>query len=391
MGILLYHKYCRGIMLKKILFGIVTVILLVAIPLTVYLLGQQQETRTEATPSTTLSLVLSSPSVSIKTGDNFGVDVTINPGTNQVSFVKLSIGYESSKIGTSQAGFEVSKSSFPVILEGPVYMDSNILITVSVGADPTKVIQSPTKVGKITFKALAGTGGASAQVARFNSATQVLSIASSDTPSENVLSTTTPLSLNIPGGEPVVSPTTTVPVCTALNADKTPTGSAPFTISFTANGSDADGTIAKVSFDFGDGPLQDVTQGGGIGTKNVSVQTSHTYVNPGTFAGKATLTDNQGNVSTDSSCTKTVTVTAAGGSGSGTGQTGGTGQVSSPTATLAPVPTLTPTLIPSLAPSQTGAVGTVPTAPPGSAETVMFMGGVGFILTLLGAALLFGL
>jgi len=100
-----------------------------------------------------------------------------------------------------------------------------------------------------------------------------------------------------------------------LTVDRSTTGNAPYSLTFTANGTSSTGTISQVAFNFGDGQTSNVTQAGGIGTASVNVQASHTYNNPGTFTASAVLTDNSNNTSSSSaSCEQTITVNAASGS-----------------------------------------------------------------------------
>lgn len=337
---------------KLFLIGFI-VVLLIGIPLTVYLLQQQQEVRSRAEASTNLAFNPSSTSsapIQKNVGDSIPLDISVDPGKNLVSFVKLEIQYDPSVLATASGAFKANTDAFPSVLEGPVYSDGKIAVTLSVGPDPTKAIQSKVTAGTITFTALKNTDPGTPTLVTFTSNTQVLSIGSNDQASENVLSSATPATIAIAGSsvsvtptEPVTtpsevptdtpaisgapSPTTapttapssggTPPTCTSLTADRATTGNAPFALTFTASGNSSTGTISKVTFNFGDGQVSDVTDSGGIGTATVNVQASHTYNNPGTFQATATLTDNNNAVSTTASCTQTVTVTAP------TGTTGG--------------------------------------------------------------------
>lgn len=359
---------------KNLLILGFVVILLVTIPIVVFLLQQQQQTKSTAAPTTTLSF--SPSSATTTTGATVNFDVIVNPGQNQVSFVKLDITYDKTKLETSSTGTSCADAlcpataTFPSTLEGPTYNPGEILVSLSVGADPTKVVQTTTKVATITFKTIATTGDTPTQI-KFGNQTQVLSIATADQPSENVwISNPNPASLTITGITPTATPGPTtanqLPVCTALNIDRTPSGTAPFSITFTVNGNDPDGTISKASFNFGDGPVQDVTQGGGIGTKTISAQIAHTYHNAGTFTVSATLTDGNGGVSsTGAACSQTITVT-----GGPTGTSGTTSPTALPTPTSVAVQTPTIPVKPSLSPGPEG--------------LILGIGGAGVALTILG-------
>ncbi|HVT62203.1 MAG TPA: PKD domain-containing protein [Legionellaceae bacterium] len=325
------------------LIGII-VILLAAIPLTVYFLQQNQETRSHAQAATTLYFASSATTTALtgnvqkNVGDTIPLDIIVDPGSNQVSFIKMSISYDPTKLSLDQTnGIVPNSASFPSVLEGPTFANGTVTITLSIGADPTKVAQSPTKVATITFTATNTTGSTPTTVKFLDDQTQVLSIASTDQPSENVLSATKPANIAIAASAtttitptpssgatptpttltPTVTPTTSpatsgnaAPTCTLLTASPATSGTAPFTITFTANGKDSDGTISKATFNFGDGPVQDATQSGGIGTNLINAQTTHVYNTAGTYQASVVLTDNTGAVSANT-CTKTITIAAA--------------------------------------------------------------------------------
>jgi hypothetical protein len=351
---------------KLFLIGFI-IVLLVGIPISIYFLQKQQETRTRAEKSTNLTFTPDSSQtnpIQKSIGDSIPLDIMVNPGTNLVSFVKLSIQYDADKLATDSAGaFEPNTTVFPTILEGPIYSSGKIEVTLSVGPDPTKAVQSLAKAGTITFKALANTVEGQPTVVTYSSTTQVLSIGSSDQASENVLSSTTPATIVIGGSSPTVTgtpvpipsgtltptveltatptivvtntptpgptetPTPTFtptptgvgsinkePECSSLAVDRETTGVAPFAITFTANGTDSDGTISKANFNFGDGAISgDITTSGGIGTNSVNIATSHEYKNAGTYTASAVLTDNSGGVSDSASCQQTILVQNAAG------------------------------------------------------------------------------
>lgn len=352
---------------KLFLIGFVF-ILLVGIPVAVYLVQQQTTENSHAQQSTDLAFSPTSSATSPlqkNVGDSIPLDITVDPGKNLVSFVKLEIQYDPSILATASANaFTANTTAFPSVLEGPIYSPGKIDVTLSVGPDPTKAIQQEVTAGTVTFTALKNTPPGTPTLVSYTASTQVLSIGSSDQASENVLSTATPATIAIGGAAisttPQPSPTTAIspteapsptavisaapttvisaapteipsptavvsagpstapgpgPSCDSLSVDRSTTGNAPYAITFTANGTSSTGTISKVSFNFGDGQVSDVTEAGGIGTASVNVQASHTYNNPGTYAASAILTDNNNNTSSSSAaCQQTITVNAASGS-----------------------------------------------------------------------------
>ena len=397
---------------KKLLLIGFLVILLIAIPLTVYILQQQQELRSQAQAATTLSFLPPSSQVAPlqkQVDDVFSIDATVDPSTNLVSFVRLEIQYDPTKLATVSAqganAFTPNTAAFPSILEGPIYEEGKIAVTLSVGSDPTKAIQTTTKVGTITFEALAATETPTQVTYAVN--TQVLSIGSSDQASENVLASKTPAVIQItgdggpttptpsesplsptPSASPSPSPTVTLtpsptasvtpttppvggtalPICTLFtatpsnpitNTDATDSGTttgqdAAVTFDFIVEGNDQDGTIEQVTFNFGDGAISTLTDG--LSTNAIQTTTFHTYTSSGTYTASAVLTDNMGNVSSDS-CSQTIVV----------------GEVT-PTATDSGMPTATPTI-----------------ADPGPGSTILGVGAFFTMVSIIGAILFFTL
>lgn len=400
---------------KKLIFLGFIVVLLLGIPITVYLIQQQTEVRSRAEKSTNLSFSPASTQTNPlqkQIGDAIPLDITVDPGKNLVSFIKLEIQYDPDKLATASSNaFQANTVVFPSVLEGPIYSPGKISVTLSVGPDPTKAIQSVVKAATVNFKAIGNTAAGSPTLVQYGVSTQVLSIGTSDQASENVLSTAAPAAIVIGGSgggapttqpiptgitptseptptlEPTVEPVPTTnatptptviagtgvptepPVCSQLVADRATTGNAPFSLTLTANGTDSDGTIGKVTFNFGDGQVDTVTTAGGIGTNSVNVSVAHTYNNIGTYQASAILTDSGNAVSDSSTCKLTVTVQSPSG---GTGGTGGTGG-SDPTPTLASG-AATPTM-----------------APSGTFEVAMGVGIFALLLIIGGGFLFFGL
>ena len=371
----------------------------IAIPITIFLVQTQLQTRTQATPNTTLAFSPATQSVDI--GSDVTFDILMSPGNNQVNYVKLVIKYDSTKLTASESSFTVNEASGLSILQGPVMGSDTISVALSVGSDPTKVIQTDANIGSITFNVIGGS--ALPTDVTFDPTTEIRSIngANDDAYNENVFLSGTPGSVTILGGEdtgttptptptleasPSATPTpagnglSEIPVCSSIGLDVAAAGIAPYTINFTVSGTDIDGTIETVSFDFGDDYYEDVTSGGGISTDTVDVTLAHTYDTPGDYTVSVILTDDTGETSDTNSCTTAVTITDEYGN-TDTGTTDTTDNTDTTDTTQTPTPTmeeayndLTPTL-----------------APTGPTETIVGIGALGGVLFLIGALLFFAL
>ncbi|MEK7572004.1 MAG: cohesin domain-containing protein [Patescibacteria group bacterium] len=186
---------------KRIVIGLIA-LLLVTIPLTISLSQQQQNPRGKAAASSSLSFTpvstVTNPLVK-NVGDTIALDMMVNPGSNLVSIVRFQITYDPTKLEIIQATpFTINAAAFPTNIEGPVLGTGSVAQSLSIGADPTKVIQTTTRVGTLNFKAKAGTGTTPTTVT-FANLTQVLSAGENDQASENVLSTTSPAYITIAG------------------------------------------------------------------------------------------------------------------------------------------------------------------------------------------------
>jgi hypothetical protein len=196
----------------KLLLIAALAIAAIGIPAVVYLSQQQQDTRSRASASTTLSFTPSTTATAPQqkiVGEDVSFDVMIAPGNNRPSLVKLEILFDATKLQPTTSPFVVNTSAFPATQEGPIVQSGKILISVSVGNDPSKAIAQTTKVGTVNFKTKATTGANTTMIS-FGGNSQVLSVASQDHASENVLSTTTPAYISI-ANLPTPTPTNTPP------------------------------------------------------------------------------------------------------------------------------------------------------------------------------------
>lgn len=382
------------------------VFLLIGIPISIYFVKRQQELRSRATPSSTLSI--KPPTKTVNVGENFDLEVHVNPGSNIVSLVKLTLNYDKDKIDFVK---NQPDQNFSLVLEQKTDTPGIITMSLNVGSDVTKAIQDKeAKVTTITFKAKAATTSTKIKFDQASGQNQVFSLSGSDAPGENVLSNfaipestitineviaapppppppaaapsvatpsaavSTPTTPTTPTSstQAQAGPANQIPLCTSLSTDREASGSAPFAVTLTANGYDPDGRISKVTFDFGDGPVQEVLQSGGIGTNSVSVQATHSYNTAGTYTATARLTDDRSGVSTVAgACSKTITVGKA------------IAQVVTPTpAALAQAPTT-----PTPAAAITGKAGI---EAPGDFKTTLAIIG-GALVTIVGGIFLLGL
>ncbi len=384
---------------KKIfLFGFLAVLLL-AIPLTVFVVQQQQETRTRAEAATILQLCppddtncppLQPPfgaitSQTVKKGDEVAVDVKVNTQTNSLTALNFVVKYDPEFLALKEGGFEQNATSGFVVIPGSEDATSEGVVSVQMeinAANPTPGISGVQKLGTITFIAseVTATEEDPEKATRVDFDQSLSDARSSDSSSEGnepVIKSALGTDIIIeaseeetPEEEPSEKDTSQTPegggtdenasaneppVCDSFTADKEASTSAPFLVTFTAEGSDSDGIVDKVSLSFGDGDAKDLTETGGIGEDSaVSAQLSHTYQNAGTFTASATFTDNDGAVSDSASCSKTISISQDSGS------------IATPTATPTPLPTLPPT---------------------GPNDTLVGIGILGAILTVLGAVI----
>lgn len=197
-----------GYLTRKTLGLIVFLGILLILPIVLLFQRQQTNTVSNATASTALSFINAPASPQV--GDSIKMDVSINPGNNKVSYVNLVVSYDKTLVQPTTDG--ITPISPFTILDGPVYNQCNgnqctMTAALSIGNDPTKAISQVASIASVKFQALAG---GTVQIA-FDPQTQVLSIAPADSPSENVLSTSTPASLTVGGAgnaTPIPNPTT---------------------------------------------------------------------------------------------------------------------------------------------------------------------------------------
>ena len=370
---------------KLLLLGFV-VVLLVAIPVTVYLVQQQQKIKSGATAATTLSFSPAAPQTTT-VGSTVSFDIYLDPSNvNQINYVQLVIGYDATKLATIEAGIvpdlwpAADGGTFtPSVSLQPTYTPDTVSVGWSNSPNFQNVIKTRTKIGTVTFKAIAPTDtGAATQIlfqngsqAQSNESAALANVISNlnSIASVNITDTATPTVTltSTPTPTPTTNPTTAVtgsptpiPLCSNFTIDGATTGTVPYSVNFTLTGASPDSTsISKVLFDFGDGETHDASDSANIGTNSISIATSHTYQTSGTFNATAALTEQDADgvdIKTENCTPIAITVN----------------DVASPTATT--VIAQNPSPLP-------------PTGPTG----ILTIGAIGVILTFIGAVLLLAL
>lgn len=361
--------------------------LLIVIPIVLFFVKNQTSTRGSAAPTTTLSFI--DPTVTTDQCDNTKTArLVLNPGQNVVNRIQLALKWDKTKFDVV---FTPNKTAFSDIAKDAVSTPDGMTITLAIGADVTKAISTTTDVGTVLIKPIAPTTKVDLEVDSVN--TKIFSLSGQDGAAENVynpggsqplqiaiiakactdvgvtptVTGTVPVTTNSPSPTvataPAVSPTVVAtakpttavanqsPTCINL-VSSTSSGSAPLSVTLTSTGKDTDGTVAKATFNFGDGNQQDVTTG--LGTASVSAQLAHTYNSGGNFSATTVFTDNSGAVS--ATCTQVIAVTGA-------------------------VATMPPTATPTLA-------GIAPTNTPTATPTISNPGGVSITFGLIGGIVL---
>lgn len=386
---------------KLLLLGFIVAIL-AAIPLSVYVVQQQQETKSHAARSTSLSF---NPAKQNATaiGQTVSFDIMLDPAAgdppNKISFAKLVINYDPIKLAVEDDGFVLATTNAFASppLEGPTYAPGSVSVTLSVPPPPSNPITEKTKIATISFKTLETTD--STEILFANS-TQVLSSAlDTDQSTENVLvsqlfpakvittnASATPVPTSVAGTNPPEPDGSNI-TCSALNLDRSAIGNAPYSITFAGTATSTKGTITKATFNFGDGAIENVTEGNGLNTNSVNIQKAHTYNNEGLYTANVTFTNNSNAVSSISqNCSKTITVNARG-TALPTPTT--TATDSAQIAPTEPV-IISPTIINAITSSLDNRIPS-PIPPTGPSAKIIGIGIIGAIITIIGGIIFFTL
>lgn len=186
--------------MKKLLLIFVSLLLLGAIPVGIFLVGQNQEIRKRAAPATTLAITPATVRKNI--GDTFSMEVVIDTGENQVVAAELHLVYDPTKLEMETVS---NGPLFPNILASGTVEAGTASITVG-ASDVKQPIKGTGTVAVIRLKGLAKTDSPTAIKLASNTFVGGLGEGSA-----NVLTGTTPATVTIlqQQEQPTVSPTMT--------------------------------------------------------------------------------------------------------------------------------------------------------------------------------------
>lgn len=227
-------------MSKKVIFLIVTVLLFILIPISIFVVMQQQELRKKAAPLTSLSITPSQNSKSV--GDEFQVSIVIDTGNNPVILADMYITYDATKLQFLSA---VNSADFPNEQASVTKPDGSFHYQLTTLSPQTPFIGIGT-VATIRFKAIASTTTPISLA--FSPESGVFGIQEGKT---NLLIGTTPATITIGGGSttPTISQsiTPTIIAGTPTNAPTPTTGVLNLSITSPINGSTTSDTTPLIS------------------------------------------------------------------------------------------------------------------------------------------------
>lgn len=170
---------------------------LIALPITLIVFRNQQNTKTQADKTVVLSFDPTSSSATqlqIPAGSTFSLDVYVDPGASSVSFVKAEILYDATKFELA-GSFIPNQEVFSQIVEGPNNTPGKVTTTLSIGSDTSKALKTKTQVGTVVFKTLNTVPTNATSTISFGNGSQALAISSNSSFDENVIANTIPASI----------------------------------------------------------------------------------------------------------------------------------------------------------------------------------------------------
>lgn len=208
--------------MKKVFLFVTIGLLLLAIPATIFYLGQQRDIRTKAAPATTLTLTPAATSVNV--GDTVKFNVIINPGPNQVVSADIYLTYDPTKITATAI---TNGTSAPRILNSGVIQNGTASIRVGAAGNTQPIVTSG-PIAVVTFIANGPTTAISPATIQFASNTFVGGL---NETTANVLVGTTGAKITINGTGVVATPSATLTLTPTLTPTKSASQSGEATAS----------------------------------------------------------------------------------------------------------------------------------------------------------------
>ncbi len=135
--------------MKKVLLYIGIGLALLAVPVTVFVVGQNSDSRKKAAPASTLAF--SPASTTINVGEKFTLAVKLDTADNQVGLVQLRIVYDPAYLEAE----DVTNDAFAPSIKVSKKIDPNGKASITVGAkDTTHPINGSGTIATITMKAI---------------------------------------------------------------------------------------------------------------------------------------------------------------------------------------------------------------------------------------------
>lgn len=192
--------------MKKVFLYITIGIALLAVPITVYVVGQNQDTRKRAAPASTLAF---SPSATtVKAGDKFTLAVKLDTAANQVGLIQLRIVYDPAYLEAE----DITNDIFAPSIRVSKKIDPNGKVSISVGAkDNTHPINGSGTIAVLSMKALKAS--ATPILVKFTPSPDTTANALNETDTDVIIGRS-PAAITITGTNGTVPTTTTTPKLT---------------------------------------------------------------------------------------------------------------------------------------------------------------------------------
>ncbi len=215
--------------MKKVFLYIGIGIALLAVPITVYVVGQNSDLRKKAAPASTLAF---SPSASsVKVGETFSLAVKLDTADNQVGLVQLRIVYDPAYLVAE----DITNDLFAPSIRVSKKIDATGKASITVGAkDSTHPINGSGTIAIVTMKAIKAS--ATPILVKFTPSPDTVANALNEE-SEDVLIGRSPASITIKNADGSIATTTTsiTPTPTKIQAVNTASQSASLTTSFSGS------------------------------------------------------------------------------------------------------------------------------------------------------------